>query len=116
MTLIMMIRKMCIIFEFMDDKLIFSKFCQIATGVRFIMNGSNHTMNGISTYPFKVFGGEWAEKDPMHLVSKGDTVGRDVWIGNGVTIMQGIKIGDGAIIGTSSFVTKDVAYNRRQPC
>jgi virginiamycin A acetyltransferase len=98
------------LFEFMGDKLIIGKFCQIATGVRFIMNGSNHAMNGISTYPFKVFGGEWAEKDPMHVVSKGDTViGNDVWIGNGVTIMQGIKIGDGAIIGTSSLVTKDVA-------
>ena len=97
------------LFDFMGDKLIIGKFCQIATGVRFIMNGSNHAMNGFSTYPFKVFGGEWAEKDPMQVVSKGDTVvGNDVWIGNSVTIMQGVKIGDGAIIGTNSLVTKDV--------
>jgi virginiamycin A acetyltransferase len=97
------------LFEFMGDKLIIGKFCQIATGVRFIMNGSNHAMNGFSTYPFKVFGGEWANKDPMQVVSKGDTViGHDVWIGNGATIMQGVKIGDGAIIGTNSLVTKDV--------
>lgn len=96
------------LFEFMADKLIIGKFCQIATGVRFIMNGSNHAMNGISTYPFKVFGGEWS-KAPMQVISKGNTViGNDVWIGNGVTIMQGIKIGDGAIIGTNSLVTKDV--------
>jgi virginiamycin A acetyltransferase len=93
----------------MGDKLIIGKFCQIATGVRFIMNGSNHAMSGFSTYPFKVFGGEWSLKDPMQVVSKGDTViGNDVWIGNGATIMQGIKIGDGAIIGTNSLVTKDV--------
>lgn len=97
------------LFDFMGDKLIIGKFCQIATGVRFIMNGSNHAMNGFSTYPFKVFGGEWALKDPMQVVSKGDTViGNDVWIGNSVTIMQGIKIGDGAIIGANSLVTKDV--------
>lgn len=97
------------LFDFMGDKLIIGKFCQIATGVRFIMNGSNHAMNGFSTYPFKVFGKSWALKDPMHVVSKGDTVvGNDVWIGNNVTIMQGIKIGDGAIIGTNSLVTKDV--------
>ncbi|CAO5680267.1 MAG: Virginiamycin A acetyltransferase [Holosporales bacterium] len=95
-------------FDFMKDKLIIGKFCQIATGVRFIMNGSNHAMDGISAYPFKVFGGAWANA-PMNAVSKGDTViGNDVWIGNSVTIMQGIKIGDGAIIGTNSLVTKDV--------
>lgn len=96
-------------FDFMGDKLIIGKFCQLATGVRFIMNGSNHAMGGLSTYPFKVFGGDWTSKDPMHVISKGDTVvGHDVWIGNGATIMQGIKIGDGAIIGTNSLITKDV--------
>ena len=97
------------LYEFMGDKLIIGKFCQIATGVRFIMNGANHAMGGISTYPFKEFGGQWELKDPMHVVSKGDTViGNDVWLGNSVTIMPGIKIGDGAIIGTNSLVTKNV--------
>lgn len=96
------------LFEFMGDKLIIGKFCQIATGVRFIMNGSNHAMNGFSTYPFKVFGGEWS-KASLDVKNKGDTlVGNDVWIGNNATIMQGIKIGDGAVIGTNSLVTKDV--------
>ena len=96
------------LFEFMGDKLIIGKFCQIATGVRFIMNGSNHAMDGVSTYPFKVFGDAWSDAS-MNVVCKGDTViGNDVWIGNSVTIMQGVKIGDGAIIGTNSLVTKDV--------
>ncbi len=97
------------LFEFMQDKLILGKFCQLATGVRFIMNGSNHSMNGISTYPFKVFGEDWATRASMDVISKGDTIiGHDVWIGNSATIMQGVKIGDGAIIGTNSLVTKDV--------
>lgn len=66
------------LFEFMGDKLIIGKFCQLATGIRFIMNGSNHDMEGISTYPFKVFGGAWANTK-MNAVSKGDTViGNDV--------------------------------------
>ncbi len=96
------------LFEFMGDKLIIGKFCQIATGVRFVMNGSNHAMNGVSTYPFKVFGGEWS-KASLDVKCKGDIViGNDVWIGNSATIMQGVKIGDGAIIGTNSLVTKDV--------
>lgn len=34
------------LFDFVGDKLIIGKFCQIATGVRFIMNGSNHGMDG----------------------------------------------------------------------
>jgi virginiamycin A acetyltransferase len=97
------------LFEFMGDRLLIGKFCQIATGVRFIMNGANHAMEGVSTYPFKVFGGDWATRDPMNAKTKGDTViGHDVWIGNGATIMQGVKIGDGAIIGTNSLITKDV--------
>ncbi len=97
------------LFEFMGDKLIIGKFCQIATGVRFIMNGSNHAMKGVSTYPFKVFGDAWSDVS-MDVINKGDTViGNDVWIGNSVTVMQGVKIGDGVIIGTNSLVTKDVA-------
>lgn len=97
------------LFYFSTDKLIIGKFCQIATGVRFITNGGNHPMDGISTYPFKVFGRSWAEA-PLNAVSKGDIViGHDVWIGNSVTIMQGINIGHGAIIGANALVTKDVA-------
>jgi len=96
------------LFPFMEDRLIIKKFCQIATGVRFIMNGSNHSMKGISTYPFKVFGKSWADA-PMDVKSKGDTIiGNDVWIGNSATIMQGVTIGDGAIIGTNALVIKDV--------
>ena len=97
------------LFDFIDEKLIIGKFCQLATGVRFIMNGSNHHMDGISTYPFKVMGKSWQDA-PMNPPFKGNTViGNDVWIGNSATIMQGIKIGDGAIIGTNALVTKDVA-------
>jgi virginiamycin A acetyltransferase len=96
------------LFDFVDEKLIIGKFCQIATGVRFIMNGGNHAMDGASTYPFQVFRKSW-EKAPMNPINKGNTViGNDVWIGNSVTIMQGIKIGHGAIIGTNALVTKDV--------
>jgi len=96
------------LFDFSTDKLIIGKFCQIATGVRFIMNAANHPMDGVSTYPFKVFGKSW-DAAPLNVTCKGNTViGNDVWIGNSVTIMQGITIGDGAIIGTNALVTKDV--------
>lgn len=96
------------LYDFSQDKLIFGKFCQIATGARFLMNGAHHPMQGFSTYPFKVFGKSWTDV-PMEVTTKGDIViGNDVWIGNSATIMHGINIGDGAIIGTNALVTKDV--------
>ena len=95
-------------FDFNGDKLIIGKFCQIATGARFIMNGATHAMDGFSTYPFKIFGGSWSDT-PINFEHKGDTViGNDVWIGNSVTFMPGVKIGDGSIIGANSVVTKNV--------
>ncbi len=36
-------------YEFLGDKLIIGKFCAIAAGVKFIMNGANHRMDGITT-------------------------------------------------------------------
>ncbi|MBM3466867.1 MAG: CatB-related O-acetyltransferase [Alphaproteobacteria bacterium] len=97
------------LFDFIGDKLIIGKFCQISSGVCFIMNGANHAMSGISTYPFEVFGKSWSNTLSNDL-NKGDTViGNDVWIGNSATIMPGVKIGHGAIIGTNTLVTKDVA-------
>lgn len=97
-------------YEWNGDKLIIGKFCQIGTGVEFIMNGANHQMNAVSTYPFYTLEG-WdmnppAEKD---LPLKGDIViGNDVWIGQKATILPGVHIGDGAIIGAGSMVSKDV--------
>lgn len=96
-------------FEMIGDKLIIGKFCQIATGVRFIMDGANHSLQGFSTFPFSIFGGEWADV-PLLPNYKGDTIiGNDVWIGNSVTIMPGIKIADGAILATNAVITKNVA-------
>lgn len=98
-------------FDFIGDKLIIGKFCMIASGATFIMNGANHKMDGITAYPFNIFGKEWERITPeiSDLPYKGDTIiGNDVWIGANVTIMPGIKVGDGTIIATNTTVTKDV--------
>ena len=98
-------------YEFLGDKLIIGKFCAIAKGIEFVMNGANHRMNSVTTYPFNIMGGGWEQFTPSldDLPLKGDTVvGNDVWIGQNVTVMPGIHIGDGAIIAANSVVTKDI--------
>lgn len=94
------------------DRLIIGKFCAIASGVRFIMGPANHRISSVTTYPFHVFGGAWAERTPPHmdqLPRKGDTViGNDVWIGRESVILPGVKIGDGAIVAACSVVSGDI--------
>lgn len=99
------------LFDFSGDKLIIGRFCMIASGVEFIMNGANHFTAGISAYPFGIFGRGWgAAMDGREYPFKGDTrIGNDVWIGYRAAIMPGVSIGDGAIIGAFSVVTGDVA-------
>lgn len=95
------------------DRLIIGKFCSIATGVKFMMGGTQgHTYEWIASYPL-----DFLEEDfdgynkvaPKAQKLKGDTViGNDVWLGVEAMIMPGLKIADGAVIGARSLVTKDV--------
>jgi virginiamycin A acetyltransferase len=90
-------------------KLVFGKFCAIAAETKFLMTG-DHKLDGISTYPFPIFGNGWeAAFDLMSLPVKGDIiVGHDVWFGYDTLIMNGVTIGSGAIIAARSVVKKDV--------
>ena len=98
-------------YEWIGDKLIIGKFCQIASGVEFVMNGANHQMNAVTTFPFYTLEG-WNMNPPesVDLPFKGDMViGNDVWIGQNAVILPGVQIGDGAIIGANSVVGSNVA-------
>lgn len=97
-------------YDFNGDKLIIGKFCQIGAGVEFVMNGANHQMNAVSTFPFYIMEGFNQDVPPKsEMPLKGDTiVGNDVWIGQNVTILAGVHIGDGAIIGANSVVGSNV--------
>ncbi|MGE5362681.1 MAG: CatB-related O-acetyltransferase [Bacteroidota bacterium] len=93
------------------DRLIIGKFCSIACGTRFIMNGANHKLASFTTYPFPVFYDAWMTGQYVTEAwdNKGDiVVGNDVWIGFECLIMPGVTIGDGAIIASRSVVTRDV--------
>lgn len=95
------------------DRLVIGKFCSIATGVKFMMGGTQgHNYEWIASYPL-----DFLEEDfdgynkvaPKAHKLKGDTViGNDVWIGAEAMIMPGIKISDGAVIGARSLVIKDI--------
>ena len=98
-------------YPFSEDRLIIGKFCALARGVKFIMNGANHKISGFSTYPFQIFGHGWEKVTPKpeEFPYKGDTVvGNDVWIGYEAIVMPGVKIDDGAIIAAKSVVTRNV--------
>ena len=98
-------------YEWIGDKLTIGKFCQIASGVEFVMNGANHQMNAVTTFPFYTLEG-WNMNPPesVDLPFKGDMViGNDVWIGQNAVILPGVQIGDGAIIGANSVVGSNVA-------
>lgn len=102
-------------YDLIGDKLVIGKFCAIAKGIEFVMNGANHRMGSVTTYPFNIMGGGWEKCTPSleELPLKGDTVvGNDVWIGQNVTVMPGVHLGDGVIIAANSVVAKDIpAYH-----
>ena len=52
-------------YDFIGDKLIIGKFCAIAKGVEFVMNGANHRMDCATTYPFYIMGGDWGSSEQI---------------------------------------------------
>lgn len=101
------------LFDFSPERLFIGKFCQIADGVTFITASANHRYDGISSFPFAIFGGGAIEGRPSMPEPGADTViGNDVWIGQGARIMPGARIGDGVIVGAGAVVAGDVpAYS-----
>jgi virginiamycin A acetyltransferase len=99
-------------FDFIGDRLVIGRFCAIASGALFIMNGANHATGGLTTYPFQIFGKGWERgfaPEDLTAGCRGDTtVGNDVWIGREAMILPGARIGDGSIIGARAVVSGEV--------
>ena len=93
------------------DRLVIGKFCSIACGAKFLMNGGNHTLASFFHLPLSGVRGRM-ERDMTPAEAwdnRGDIViGHDVWIGYEALISAGVTVGDGAIIGSRAVVTRDV--------
>ena len=85
-----------------DERIEIGSFCSIAQNVT-IFAGGEHNLNWVTTYPLRIaFGHSLAEQDG-HPKTKGrTTIGNDVWIGYGATVLSGVTIGDGAVIGAGT--------------
>lgn len=76
-----------------------------------IFSGGDHNLQAVSTFPFQAFPETFptATGDRVTPVpGRPVTIGHDVWIGFGATIMQGVTIGHGAVIAARAVVTHDV--------
>jgi virginiamycin A acetyltransferase len=92
-------------FDFIGDRLEIGRFCAIAEGARFVMNGGSHVADGFTTYPFEIFG---LDVPPAHRAPRDTVIGHDVWIGREAMILPGVTVGHGAIIGAGAVVASDV--------
>ncbi len=97
------------LYDFSPERLSIGRFCQIADGAQFITASANHRHDGISTFPFAVFGGGARQGRPSLPDPGPDTlVGHDVWIGQGARILPGAQIGNGVIVGAGAVVSGHV--------
>lgn len=70
--------------------------CLLAQGVALI--AANHVMR-----PGALF-----RELPVDQTRTGVTLGENVWLAAGVTVLPGCTVGDGAVVGAGSVVTRDV--------
>lgn len=64
----------------------------------------------ISSVGVPIKDARWVGRFPEDL-SRPVTIGSDVWIGYGATVLSGVTIGDSSVIGAGSVVTKDIPSN-----
>lgn len=82
-------------------------YCPISWNIT--IGGGQHPMNSLMMVNRKfLFDGD----DSIHgldpILQTHGSIGSDVWIGAGASIMTGVHIGHGAVIGANAVVTKDV--------
>lgn len=88
-----------LVYRWSDAPLRIGRYCSISYHVRFILDDGGHSYNLVTNYPFR-----------NNKIDErcGITIGNDVWIGMGSTILNGVKIGNGVTVAAGAVVTKDI--------
>lgn len=86
-----------------DVGLIIGNYCSIATSAMFMVGGG-HYFNHVSSFPFN----NMLTGEEESIATKSTIIDDDVWIGERATIMSGVHIGQGAVIGATALVNRDV--------
>lgn len=105
------------VYRWSDANLKIGKYCSIAKDVNFIMDDANHSIGSITSFP--IFDNLYNDNEHIGTSTKseflalnrkkqGITVGNDVWIGLGSTILPGVVIGDGVTIAAGSIVSSSI--------
>ena len=87
------------------------------TAIRHITIGDGLLTGRFAFIGDNAHGGLSAEEAPIppakrHLKSKGDVViGKNVWLGDKVTVLSGVTIGDNVIVAANAVVTHDIPSN-----
>jgi len=85
-------------------------FCAISWNIT--IGGGQHPTNSLIMVNRKfLFDGDDSINGLDPVLHTHGTIGSDVWIGAGASIMTGVHIGDGAVIGANAVETKDVQPN-----
>ncbi len=86
------------------------KYCSFGANVSILLGGEHRT-DLATTFPFTEVPEPFPETASITGMtgSKGDiTIGNDVWLGFGATILSGCTIGNGAVIGAGALICRDV--------
>lgn len=88
------------------------RYCSIASQVN-VAVGKHPSSTWVSTHPaffsnLRQCGMTYANESLFDEKTGNTTIGNDVWVGFGATILGGVTIGDGAIVAAGAVVTKDV--------
>jgi len=90
------------------DHVTVGKYCSIAHHVTLHAGGAHRT-SLVSTWPFDVL--MLRKENHLSRTYKRQpytTIGNDVWIADGATVMAGVTVGNGAVIGPNAVVFDDV--------
>lgn len=108
--------------ECYEPEIIIGNYCSIGEYCHITAINKISVGDGLLTGRFVYIGDNahgglsWDEADTpparRHLTSKGEIrIGRNVWIGDKVSVFGGVTIGDNVIIGAGSIVTHDIPSN-----